>query len=367
MLDIIGMIYDAALAPVAWEAAMEAIRVRHGWFNASMTVVGLPAGDAYINVALNVPPSFYEEAPRHVADVLDMWGGPARVARLPLEEPLLQSDATDPATWMDNVYFRDWAHPQGIVDQVAIALVRDSTAIANVSFGIHRTTKVVPSMIAELRVLGPHLRRAATVARVLENSAARAATFEAALEAAGAGAVLVRGDMSIVHANGLAEAMLRDGDPIRSVAGRLELSQELAAGHLTQAVGASAGGAAAMGRRGIGIPARRRDGSPLVVHVMPLEGRSGTRTQADAAVFIAEGNASAPLSADILGMLFGLTPAESRAMELVTAGRSGRDAAHEMGVAESTLKTHLLRVYDKTGRHSRAALVQLARELKLPG
>ena len=44
-----------------------------------------------------------------------------------------------------------------------------------------------------------------------------AATFEAALAATSAAAILVNADMKIVYANPVAQGMLRHGDPIRAV------------------------------------------------------------------------------------------------------------------------------------------------------
>jgi len=367
LLAIVGLIYGAVIDPTGWERALDAIRVRHGWHNAALSVLGLPHGTFSLAVGVNLAPSFFEMAPKHGEDVVALWGGAARLAQLPLEEPILQSNASDPARWEDNAYFRDWAMPQGLVDQAGMGLLRDTTGIASLAFGIHKSTVVKPRMLGELRVLAPHLRRAATITRMLENSAARAATFEAALDAARAGAVLVRDDMRIVHANAAANQMLKSDDPIRSANGQLRLTNELMPGLLEAAVSSAAEGVAAIGRRGIGIPARRSDGTPLLTHVMPLEARHGKRIEADAVVFVAENGGVEPAPAQSLELLYGLTPAEVRAFELVTTGQPSEAIAHAMGVAKSTLRTHLLRVYDKTGRHSRAGLMQLARELKLPG
>jgi DNA-binding CsgD family transcriptional regulator/PAS domain-containing protein len=366
VLGIIGLIYDAVIQPKGWATALETIRMRHGWHNSSLSVVALPAQSVVIQVALNIPDSMYEQETM-MSDVVAIWGGAERLAKLPLEEPFIQSEQTDPATWWNYKFFTDWGVPEGIIDQVGIVLARDRTTHALLGFAQHKSMADRPEWVMdELRVLAPHLRRAATISRLLERSEERAATFEAALDAAASGAVLVRGDMEIVHANAAADTMLRSGDPIQSSNGRLRLSEELVPGHLDAAVTAAAAGAGAMGRRGIGIPARRRDGSPLVTHVMPLEARMGGRADADAIVFIADSDGAEPLAGESLELLFGLTPAEVRAFELVATGRPSRAIASEMGVAESTLRTHLLRVYDKTGRHSRAGLVQLARELKLP-
>jgi DNA-binding CsgD family transcriptional regulator len=102
---------------------------------------------------------------------------------------------------------------------------------------------------------------------------------------------------------------------------------------------------------------------------MPLERRSsraGLPLEAVAAVFIADG--SGPISAprDAVMLLYGLTPAEARVFELVVAGRSSPEIAAELGIAASTVRTHLLRVFDKTGRHRRTELVRLAGEIRVP-
>ena len=102
---------------------------------------------------------------------------------------------------------------------------------------------------------------------------------------------------------------------------------------------------------------------------MPLERRTvatGVEQGATAAVFVADGGAPWTAATDAVAMLHELTPAEARVFELVVAGRSSQDIAGELGIATSTVRTHLLRVFDKTGQHSRAGLVRLAGEIRLP-
>jgi DNA-binding CsgD family transcriptional regulator len=114
------------------------------------------------------------------------------------------------------------------------------------------------------------------------------------------------------------------------------------------------------------IPAYRRDGSPVVVHVLPLlTGRmdAETRLHASAAVFIAPASQTSKISAEALGLRFELTPTESRVFELVAAGHSVAETAGMLGSAISTVKTHLRRVFDKTGRHRQAELVKLAADI----
>ncbi|HEX4297996.1 MAG TPA: helix-turn-helix transcriptional regulator, partial [Devosia sp.] len=222
----------------------------------------------------------------------------------------------------------------------------------------------------DLRLLAPHLRRAVQISRLLDLTTNAAATFEAALSAMASAAVLVDADMKLVYANPAARRMLDGGDAIRSNGGRLELTPLLVPGQLEIAVRAAVGPDIALGRRGLGIPGRRLDGTPVVLHVLPLEQRSprtGAPWKSVAAVFIADTGGAAAVPIDALAILFDLTPMETRVLELTVAGHSSRQAAEALAVAPSTIKTHMLNLFAKTGRHRREDLVRLAREASLPG
>jgi DNA-binding CsgD family transcriptional regulator len=171
------------------------------------------------------------------------------------------------------------------------------------------------------------------------------------------------------HANRAAKEMLRAGDPILGVGGKLALRHELVPGQLQRAVRTASEDEQHLERRGIGIPARLRDGVPLAVHVMPLQRRAlrgELGTPATAAVFVTDAGAPLAMPADAMRLLYELTPAEQRVFELVVAGLATEEIAGTLGVAPSTVRTQLLRVFEKTGRHNRTELVKLSREITLP-
>ena len=367
--ELVGGIYDAVIDPVLWTDAVDAIRREFRFHNAMMGVSKLPGNEVVVNVSANVPPAFVTSIVDYGPEILELVGGVAGMMRLVVEEPTLNGPLLPP-NWRENRYYIEWAKPQGLVDQVILPLANDRRTIGHLGLGIHELREpVAPETMDELRLLAPHLRRAVQISRLLDLTTGTAATFEAALSAMSSAAVLVNTDMKIVYANAVARRMLDDADAIRSAGGYLELSTVLVPGQLELAVLGAAGPEIELGRRGIGIPGRRLDGTPVVLHVLPLEQRSpraGAPWKSVAAVFIAETGGQSTVPIDALSILFNLTPMETRVLELTVAGHSGREAAAVLAVAPSTVKTHMLNLFAKTGRHRREDLVKLAREASLP-
>ncbi len=56
---------------------------------------------------------------------------------------------------------------------------------------------------------------------------------------------------------------------------------------------------------------------------------------------------------------YDLTPAELKVAGAILRGHSGLSAADSLGVSYNTVKTHLKRIYAKTGTNSQAALIRL--------
>jgi DNA-binding CsgD family transcriptional regulator len=120
----------------------------------------------------------------------------------------------------------------------------------------------------------------------------------------------------------------------------------------------------------MGIPTRGRDGSPAVLHVLPLAQRSprtGAAWKTVAAVFVADTGGQATLPSDAIAVLFDLTPTETRVLEMTLDGHGTREVAERLEVAPSTIKTHMKSLFAKTGQHRREDLIKLARGVSLPG
>lgn len=371
LLGFIGSIYDCVIEPQRWTETADALRLHLRMQNVVMAVNRLQKGNGAVDIAVTsgIPAEFWPLIHIHGEAVLKLWGGPARIARVPLEEPVIQSRMTDRKLWVTNDYFRHFIEPQGLIDAVAVALARDPMTIATIAFGRHGDEgPVVETELDDLRVLAPHIRRATAITGLLDDAVLKASTFASALEASASGILLVDRQMGIVHANAAAAGMLAAGDPVQAQAGVLSLRAELVPGQLEAAVEA-AGADDAQGRRGLGIPGRWRDGTPCVLHILPLERREvrvGLQLRATAAIFISEAPRSGRLPLDAVSLLYSLTPAEARVFELLVEGHPPAAIAAQLGSTTNTVRTHLKRVFDKTNCHRQADLVALARNVSLP-
>jgi DNA-binding CsgD family transcriptional regulator len=187
-----------------------------------------------------------------------------------------------------------------------------------------------------------------------------AATFADALDCLGTALFLVDAGARIVHANASADAMLRRRDVLRAADGRLSACAPEAAQALKRSIAASA--SAAAGADAVVLPLRAPDGEHCVAHVLPLaagvQRRAGARGEAIAAVLVHK-VALALSPPEAIAGLYGLTPSEARVLFAVVEIGGVRETAEALGIAEATVRTHLHRLYGKTGTARQADLVKL--------
>ena len=223
--------------------------------------------------------------------------------------------------------------------------------------------------VAGLRLLAPHIRRAVMISEIFDMQTVIGRSFEAVVDKLACGIVLTDGELGVVHANSTATRMLQAGEPIRQETGKLTLSGRDAQAALERAVRAAASGGEALGHKGIGIPAGGEHEAPSVVHVLPLTQGSNRGTsiaRATVALFVAPSGAGPRLPLDALALIYDLTPAEVRVLDLLVGGASQTEIATRVGIAPSTVKTHVLHLFHKTGCKRQADLVKLATSLSAP-
>lgn len=267
-------------------------------------------------------------------------------------------------------FYGEWAAPQGLVD-VAVALL-DKSAGGSAYLSMVRdesTGMVDDTMRQRMALIVPHVRRAVLIGKAIEFKQSEAATFADVLDGLSATVFLVDSTGRIVHANVAGENALRDADFLRSVAGRLVAIDPKIDSGLREALALAAGGDVEIGNRGIAVPVSTRDGERYVVHVLPLS--SGERLRAapaaaTAALFVRRAALDFRSPPEIIGKTYNLTPTELRVLLAIVEIGGVPEVAAAFGVAETTVKTHLGRLFEKTGTGRQADLVKLVAGFSTP-
>lgn len=368
--ELIGVIYDCAVDPGHWETALEAVRQTINCHHAALTINELPSGRFLLTKGVGVPQEWLASQPPLVPDLFALWQPVVADMRRPLDEPAAGSREFSPETWNGNRYITEWARPQGICDTIALFAMRDADRLCSYGFARHETHGLIGEHeMACLRLLAPHLRRAVVISNIIDTATVAAATFESTLESLNVAIALVDSRARLVFANCAAKSLLDLGGAVRLDRGVLQLHVPAANAALSRAIALTAESEVSIGAAGLGIPAPGPQGGAQIAHVLPLPAGNPRRqwiAGATAAVFLTPSSAHAPIPLEAIMALYDLTPAEARVLAAIASGKTLTGTATELAVAESTVKTHLLRIFSKTGTSRQAELAQLISSLTAP-
>jgi DNA-binding CsgD family transcriptional regulator/PAS domain-containing protein len=364
---LIGSIYDVALDPALWVGVLEQTAKFTNASAASLYTRDISAKSANIAYQYGLDPQYVQ---------LYMQTYVARVPALDyfiasIEEPLSTADVLPYGEFVQTRFYKEWAMPQGLVD--ALHTMLDKSATSGTAFVVFRHARdglVDDETRRRVRLIVPHVRRAALIGKVIEQKTAEADTLADTLDAISAGMLLVDATGRIMHANAAGLDMLTKADVLRSVAGRLVANDRQSEQALADIFASAGGGDAAIGIKGIALPLKTRGGERYVAHVLPLTSgvrrRGGAAYRAAAALFVHKAALDAPSPPEAIAKAYKLTPMELRVLLAVFELGGVPAVAQALGIAETTAKTHLGHVYEKTGAGRQADLVKLVASFSNP-
>lgn len=358
---LIGAIYDCAIDPSRWERTLDEIRELLDCTNCVLSVVNLDDASYRIQWMLGIDPAWVARMAEYAPELLELYGQVPDLHDLPIDQPVSPCWMLGVEAVRTNGYYLKWAKPQGLIDSIAVALMRTPSRRGELSFGRREEVGVITAR--EIRLLGmlaPHIRRAVTITDLIDMKDLAAGALAETLDAVAAGVVLVDGDGGIVHANRPAERMMRHGHPIRAVRGRLSAAEADASEHLRQVIDLAVHRDGEIGADGIGLALMAEGNPAAVAHVLPLSGgevRMRLMPRACAAVFVSPGVEPARGGIDAFAKGWGLTRAETRLLRRLARGQSLAEAASSLDIGLTTAKTHLSRILDKTGSRRQADLI----------
>lgn len=210
---------------------------------------------------------------------------------------------------------------------------------------------------AILRPLMPHLRRAALLQREVTSLRARLAAFTSYLDRSPLPFLLTDGRGRVLYANAAAHQVVGGKDGIAITSGQLSVKSPGIRVAFAKAIEEAATG---RGRPLCHFEVERsaHDKPPYRVLLMPVPAAAGL-FQPTAAVLIIDTEARPELDHEVLSELFFLTPAEARVTAKLGVGHSAEEIADETGVSLETVRTHIRRVFSKTGTGRQGELISL--------
>jgi DNA-binding CsgD family transcriptional regulator len=357
---VIALAYDAALDPDLWPAALEGLGRFTGAAAAFLYFQDLAgsAGDAcwaWGDDPAGREARFRAYARANPANTF----GPA----LAVGEALAGSQLARGAG-QDSAIHRDWMRPQGFVDFAMVVLARTNLAVSCLMIATRpEQGRVQDWMLERLEVTAPHYQRAAAIAEVLGLRKVEVSAFSEVLDRLNLPVFLVDRDVQVLHANARGRAMLEDASVLNCRRDVLSVTDPAVERAFRRAISAVASGLEAVGEKGAApLELQDRSGGRLLVHLLPLSAGLRERASllsASAAVFVVEADAGLAASVETLAADRGLTGGETRVLRGLLSGAGTREVAEALHVSENTVNTHLRRVFDKTGVHSKAELLKM--------
>jgi len=171
-----------------------------------------------------------------------------------------------------------------------------------------------------------------------------------------------------VFANGAARAMLDAGDGLRLEKDTVAAARDADAGQTLRSLIASCVAEPGVESYSGGEVALRRgtERLPLDILVMPIRPEATifhmpwSRTRHPAAVLIvSDPETEIRVHVESLRERFGLTPAETAFAVEIVKGDGRQAAADRLGITVGTARSHLSKIFDKTGVTRQAELVRL--------
>jgi DNA-binding CsgD family transcriptional regulator len=366
LLDLISLIYDAALEPGLWNAVVERTAGFVGGMGASI---------------------FRQDVIRKVGNAYYTWGMDLDYERLYFDKyihhnPLLpaimtvdvgrvssNSEQLVPADFFETRFYKEWAKPQGLIDNVFCILERSATSVAGLVVFRHERDGLADEKAFELlRALVPHLRRAVLIGNVVEYKTTEARGLSDLLDRVRAGVFVVDIRGNVIYSNSSAKEIVSAGDYLRETAGRLGAGNAEADQLLQEAFRAAGDGDAGISDKSIAIPLTAADGTRHIANLLPLTRRRAGEIdeRATAALFVHKAALELPNPPEVIANAYKLTKTELQVLLALVELGGGPEIAEALGVGSGTVKTHLHSLFQKTGVKRQADLVKLVAGFSSP-
>jgi DNA-binding CsgD family transcriptional regulator/PAS domain-containing protein len=258
-------------------------------------------------------------------------------------------------------FYKEWSAPQRYHDYLGSVLLRQPNAIYTIAFG--RTTDLPlfnQSDHEKLEILTPHVTRALQISEKLNTFEREKAELLSTIDALTTPIILIDSDRVIRQINSAAIALMEQEKGITNQGGKLRFAEPGVEQEFRSACGVKHGHAAilrAMLKNGMQVHL-------LAHYVRDSGGSSQIEDERTLVVIDWPKTKTVPIGENVRSR-FGLTISELRVLLLLIDGRSITSVATDLGVSQNTIKTHIARMFDKTGTNRQQDLIRTVLDQKI--
>jgi DNA-binding CsgD family transcriptional regulator len=284
---------------------------------------------------------------------------------------LVNSAIIPEAEFVKSRFYKEFCEPLGLRDSMTVVCLRSGARIALVVANRALSQPLYSAADGDLlQQLSPHICRAMTISDAFDLRTIKTDGLEDALNSLAVGVFLIDAQGQVIHHNRSADRMAEQGNVISvrdqrlwpaHPTSRAWLAAALASG-LAQGIPTTAAPPMA-DMPTIALHSTCGTSAGLIATLLPLKPSSpfasSETPKARWAVFVQDPHVALPMPGEAFGKLYNLTPAELRVALALAPGLSPEAAAEVLGLALPTVRTHLQRIFAKTGTNRHTEFVRL--------
>ena len=356
--DLVGRIYDCALDPGFWPVVLPDIAAFMSSTAAVVNIVGPASGRNPIRSLYHCgfpgQSSLLYEERYNRSDPMVRAG-----ALYEQGETFTAREAVGADAWTRTPVYIEWNLRFGLTEHLCGIIRKDLERIGAIS--VLRREEFESDEKERLRLLLPHLRRSVNIAQILGDRTVEASRFKDVVDRLTVAVFMIDGTGFVHYANEAGEKLVAAGNVLSRRRGRLVCAKPNEQAALLAAVQA---------RTEPLIAITAKDDQRFVASILPLDGgfrlHVSHAKSATAAIFIGQPVGVDQVWGDSLRQALGLTGAETQLLLKLLDGATISDASEAFGVSVATTKTHLQRLFAKTGTSRQAELIRKTSALLPP-
>ncbi|OAF10383.1 helix-turn-helix transcriptional regulator [Bradyrhizobium neotropicale] len=365
--SLVGGIYDAAADPSLRAAVLE--RIANFVGGSAATILSRDAARLSIEIHQHFGTDahfrqLYRDRYVELDPLLDFH------LDLASEQAISVADVMPHADFLATSFHREWVEPQSAVDLATITLERSGARTTILQVMRHQSRGLVDDAMRErMRLVAPHIQRSRIMGRHMRARSHTVTDLADVLDGLTTAICLLDAEGRLMHANAACRQLFADANLFAMVGDRIVARTSQADKIVRGLFEAVDGVASSAGRRQI-EPVRSVDGSHYLIHALRLKRERGRPEQlpdsAAAVLFVQRASLTPTIAVDAIAEAFRLTPSELRVLTAIVEIGGVPDIAAKLGIAETTVKTHLGRLFEKTGAGRQADLVKIAAGFTAP-